>query len=146
MPSAKPKRPLTGVAAFGLIFGLSILIGIIAGIGSVFAGYIPGPAGLAASLAVNGAAMAGALILCIWWWRRIDEAAREAHKWAWWWGGCSGALVGGAILLTALHRDGDMGLGAMEPNGILVAGMTLMFTCQVVGYTLAWVVWWAKRR
>ncbi|WP_291837403.1 hypothetical protein [Brevundimonas sp.] len=146
MPSAKPKRPLTGVAAFGLVFGLSILVGVFAGVGSVFAGEVPGAPGLAASLAVNGAAMAAALFLCVWWWRRIDEAAREAHKWAWWWGGCSGALVGGALLLTALHRDGDLGLGAMAPNDVLVAGMSLMFTCQVVGYCIAWAVWWAKRR
>ncbi len=146
MPSAKPKRPLTGVAAFGLVFGLSLVIGVFAGIGSVFVSDIPGPSGLAASLAVNGVAMGAALILCIWWWRRIDEAAREAHKWAWWWGGCTGALVGATILLTALSRDSGMGFGGLPLPEVLVAGMSLMFACQVIGYTVAWAVWWVKRR
>ncbi|HWW11306.1 MAG TPA: hypothetical protein VN018_02235 [Brevundimonas sp.] len=146
MPSAKPKRPLTGVAAFALVFGLSVLIGVLAGIGGMFVSDIPGPAGLAASLAVNAVAMAGALILCIWWWRRIDEAAREAHKWAWWWGGCTGMLVGAAVLLTVLNWTGDLGFSDLPINEVLASGMILMFVCQLIGYTVAWTVWWAKRR
>ena len=146
MPSAKAKRPTTGVAAFGRMIGLSVLVGALAGVGSVFAGDVPGFTGLAASLAVNGLAMAAAIVLCVWWWRRIDEAAREAHKWAWWWGGCTGMVVGGAFLLTAFSREGDVGFGAVPLNAVLAAGMVLMLGCQLIGYTVAWMVWWAKRR
>src|SRR5690606_7138164 len=35
------------------------------------------------------------------WWRGLDEAAKEAHKWAWWWGGTLGFVVGGAAVVIA---------------------------------------------
>ena len=146
MADARTKRPLTGPAAAGIVFGLSTVVGLCVGIGSVFAADIPGWTGLAVSFTLNGLAMAAALILCIWWWRRIDEAAREAHKWAWWWGGCTGLAAGGAVLLTALSRDDGLDLVGLSQSNVLAVGMTLMMLCLVTGYTIAWIVWWAQRR
>lgn len=146
MANAKPKRPITGPKAFALIMGLSMLAGAFAGVGGAITGDQPGLTGFMTSLAINGAAMAIAMGLCVWWWRRIDEAAREAHKWAWWWGGCSGMAVGGALLLTLLLRD-DVVFGAtMATNEALAAGMAVMLGFLLIGYTIGWVVWWAQRR
>ncbi|MDQ8028096.1 MAG: hypothetical protein REJ23_05180 [Brevundimonas sp.] len=144
--SAKPKRPIAGPAAAAVVFGLTTLIGLVIGIASVLASDVPGWAGLLLSFGLNALGMIGAMVLCVWWWRRIDEAAREAHKWAWWWGGCFGLAGGGAVLLTALSRDDSLDLVGLSQSNILAAGMTLMMLCLVTGYTIAWVVWWAQRR
>lgn len=146
MSSAKPKRPIAGVQAFMVILGLSLLVGLVAGFGSMFTNDLPGVVGFALGLAVNGFAMAAALWLCVWWWNRIDEAAREAHKWAWWWGGCTGMAIGGAFLLTLFSRQGQVDQAGLTTNEVVASGMFLMMTCQVVGYGIAWAVWWAKRR
>ncbi|MBX9460125.1 MAG: hypothetical protein KL785_02265 [Brevundimonas sp.] len=65
--------------------------------------------------------MAVALVGCVWWWRGIDEAAREAHKWAWWWGGSGGVLVGAIFLLTLTFSDEaatpvEVGVSAPGPD------------------------------
>lgn len=145
MPSAKPIIPARGPGAFAARMGVAALIGLIAGIGGgVFGGW-PGPVGLALTILVKILAMGGALLVCVWWWRGIDEAAREAHKWAWWWGGCSGMAVGGVILMTALSRKTPI-LADFSGGEVLALGMALMMTCQILGYSLAWLVWWAQRR
>ena len=146
MSNVKPKRPIAGAKAFAAIMGLSLLVGAVAGIGTGFAGELTGPAGFAVTLGITSVAMLAALLLCRWWWERIDEAAREAHKWAWWWGGCTGMAVGGALLLTITSREGELDLAGMAADQALASGMLLMLTCQVVGYGIAWIVWWAKRR
>lgn len=145
MPSAKPIIPSRGPGAFAFRMGVAGLVGLVAGIGGgVFGGW-PGPVGLALTVLVSVLAMGGCLLVCLWWWRGIDEAAREAHKWAWWWGGCSGMAVGGAVLLTALAREQEQ-IDTLSGNEVLAIGMMLMLTCQIVGYGVAWLVWWAQRR
>lgn len=145
-PTAKPKRPIAGPKAFLLIMGLSGLAGALAGVGGVLTGDLPGLTGFIVNLLINGAAMAIAMGLCVWWWRRIDEAAREAHKWAWWWGGCSGMAVGGAVLLTLLTREDDTILTGLTTNEVFAFGMVLTLTFLLVGYSIGWLVWWAQRR
>ncbi|RZJ27974.1 MAG: hypothetical protein EON85_10030 [Brevundimonas sp.] len=146
MAEAKPKRPITGAKAFGVIMGLSLVAGAVAGLGGILVSEIPGVAGFGAALLINGLAMTAAMVMCIWWWRRIDEAAREAHKWAWWWGGCSGMAVGGTLLLTVLLREGETDLSGLAVNEVFAGGMALMLGFLIVGYTIAWAVWWARRR
>lgn len=144
--SAKPKRPIAGPKAFLLIMLLSGFAGGLAGVGGVLASDLTGLTGLLVNLLINGMAMAVAMVLCVWWWRRIDEAAREAHKWAWWWGGCSGMAVGGAALLTLILRDDDPLLAGMAGSQVLALGMALTLGFLLVGYSIAWLVWWAQRR
>ncbi|MFC7377263.1 hypothetical protein [Brevundimonas sp. GCM10030266] len=144
--SAKPKPPIAGPKAFLLIMGLSGLAGLLAGIASIMTDNLPGVTGFVVNLLINGTVMAIAMGLCVWWWRRIDEAAREAHKWAWWWGGCSGMAVGGAVLLTLLSREDQTILTGLTSNEVLAFGMTLTLGFLLVGYTIGWVAWWAQRR
>ncbi|MDP2765265.1 MAG: hypothetical protein Q8O54_10565, partial [Brevundimonas sp.] len=96
------------------------------------------------------ATMALGFVACVRWWRRIDEAAREAHKWAWWWGGSGGMGVGLVLLLTLMVRADDSqplpGHVGSAPGEIFVSGMMSILLFQIVGYGLAWAGWWLKHR
>jgi len=145
---AKPKRP-HGPGAYVLTLGASVILGGLAGIGSAFLGDQPGPVGLALTAAMISAAMAGGTAGCIWWWRGIDEAAREAHKWAWWWGGTGGIALGGVLLMTLMMRAEQQPLPASfgsAPAEIFLSGMVSIVLFQTAGYALAWACWWLKHR
>jgi hypothetical protein len=83
-------------------------------------------------------------------WRRLDEAAREAHKFAWYWGGSAGIVLVLAAYLALTAPAGaqipvDV-LGATEPRELFALGMMATLAAQIVGYLVAWVGWWAVRR
>ena len=146
-PGQKPRRPF-GLGTYVLmILGVG-LVGGLAGAARALLGELPGMLGLAVTAAIIACAMAVAFAACIWWWRGIDEAAREAHKWAWWWGG-SGGMAVGVVVLTVLtvHDDGsttaEVGLTAPD---LLVGGMWTILLFQLAGYAVAWAVWWLKHR
>lgn len=92
--------------------------------------------------------MAGAMALgigiSVMFWQRMDEAAREAHKWASYWGVGAGMTVGAPLFLfeegSARIRD-QLGLGDSFANGAL--SVVLL---QLAGYGLAWGFWWLRRR
>ena len=93
---SRPRRP-HGPGAYALVVGASLVLGGLAGAASAFFNDQPGPVGTAMTAALVTAAMAVGFTACVWWWRGIDEAAREAHKWAWWWGGSGGMAVGAGV-------------------------------------------------
>ena len=144
---ARPKRPF-GLGTFVLmVLGVAV-VGGLAGAGGSIVGDQPGPLGLALTVALMALAMAAALAACVWWWRGIDEAAREAHKWAWWWGGSSGMAVGAILLLTLTLRDDgstpqSVGSSAAE---LVTGGMFAILLFQLAGYGVAWAAWWLKHR
>jgi len=145
---SRPRRP-HGPGAYLLSMGASLVLGGLAGAGSVFLGDQPGPVGTAVTAALVTAAMAAGFTACIWWWRGIDEAAREAHKWAWWWGGTGGMAVGAVLLLTLMLTAEEQSLPAKlgsTPADIFVSGMTAILLFQMAGYSLAWAGWWLKHR
>lgn len=142
--SPRPRKPLNGGAVFILTLVFILVVGLVAGAGNILADLLPGSAGLAVVMAVNVTAMAVALAAGIWWWSRLDEAAREAHKWAWWWGGTSGLAVAGAVMLTLSTRGLDLPVLSGGPG--LMSGMLLLMLCQTAGYAVAWVAWWLQRR
>ncbi|HST90935.1 MAG TPA: hypothetical protein VLJ13_01915 [Brevundimonas sp.] len=144
----KPTRP-HGLRAFALTMAVAMLAGALAGLGSGFLEDRTGSLGLALTAIVLTAAMAIGMAVCLWWWRGIDEAAREAHKWAWWWGGSGGLAVGAIGLLTLTVRPGTEGLPASfgeTSADIFASGMTSVVLCQLVGYVIAWAGWWLKHR
>lgn len=146
--SDKPKRPL-GLGGYVGTMGVTLVVALLAGLGSAIVGDQPGPVGLALTVAMISAAMAVGLAACLWWWRGIDEAAREAHKWAWWWGGSGGMAVGGIVLLTLMSRADTQPLPAgvgTDPADIFVTGMMAVLLFQLAGYALAWAGWWLKHR
>ena len=98
---------------------------------------------------VLAAGLAVFLVLhTLYWWRSLDEAAKEAHKWAWWWGGNLGFMVGGgAVVISALN--GVHLLPTRVPHtdaALIAAGLIAALAAQAVGYTLAWCGWWVARR
>jgi hypothetical protein len=84
----------------------------------------------------------------LYWWRSLDEAAKEAHKWAWWWGGNLGFIVGGAAVVIAALNGVHL-LPARVPHtdaALIAAGLIAALAAQAVGYTFAWCGWWVARR
>ncbi|ESQ81220.1 hypothetical protein AEYBE204_02475 [Asticcacaulis sp. YBE204] len=92
----------------------------------------------------------GGLGISILWWQAIDEAQREAHKWAWYWGGSSGILLilplfltvrfGGDAAIERFAQSIGMGGHYFELGMLTVLGLTLL------GYSVAWIIWWIRHR
>ncbi|MFN3878316.1 MAG: hypothetical protein ACK4MH_08060 [Brevundimonas sp.] len=143
----KTVKPLGAAGFVGMVVVLFVL-GLVGGIGSGFLSDQPGLGGLIGSGLFLVAVMAATLAVTVWWWRRLDEAAREAHKWAWYWGGSAGMMLGLALVLTLATRDVDLArfLPADASSGdLVVGGMLSILLFQLAGYTLAWGWWWLAR-
>lgn len=121
--------------AGGVAGGVSALFGSVGGLQVIV------KAGLMAL------AMAVGMLACRWWWNTLDEAAREAHKWAWWWGSTYGLAIGGVAVLTLMTTTQDAGLFAgWTPLDLLLTGAGGVVGVQCLGYGIAWAVWWLQRR
>ena len=146
-PGQKPRRPF-GLGTYVLmILGVG-LVGGLAGAARALLGELPGMLGLAVTAAIIACAMAVAFAACIWWWRGIDEAAREAHKWAWWWGGSGGMAAGALVLLSVSSNEPASSAAAIDLGAgeLLLGGMWIILMFQLAGYAVAWAVWWLKHR
>ena len=91
------------------------------------------------------AAMAWALWFLWLYWRRLDEAAKEAQKFAWFVGSI------GALILTAplmlFFRLGALPLPHGVPAGVdFGLGYMLLALGQLVGFLIAWAAWWQAKR
>ncbi|MDR7230010.1 hypothetical protein J2X45_001091 [Caulobacter sp. BE264] len=86
------------------------------------------------------------IVASVIYWRNIDEAAREAHKFAWFWGG-SGSLVLAAPLAMLV---GDARLTALagqhSPSEWFAIGVFSLLVFQLTAYVLVWAVWWIRQR
>jgi hypothetical protein len=95
--------------------------------------------------AAYAAAMAWALAFIWLYWKRLDEAAREAQKFAWF-VGSTGAIVLTAPIMLFLR------LGALPlPHGVTPAvgfglGFAMLGLAQLIGFLIAWAGWWWARR
>ncbi len=146
MNTSRPRRPF-GLGAYLGTMLATVVVAILAATGAAIFGDRPGWLGIGIHAAFIVVAMAAGMALCVWWWRGIDEAAREAHKSAWWWGGTGGMAVGGVVLLALiLPEQGEAALEGASNQDLFAAGMGVIVTCQIVGYSLAWVVWWLRHR
>jgi len=96
----------------------------------------------AASLMVIAAMFVASVI----YWRNIDEAAREAHKFAWFWGGAGGLLVMLPIAALATSDRLVAVFGQREPSEWAILGVMSMLTVQLAGYGLVWSGWWLRQR
>lgn len=111
------------------------------------------PAGWGPAPSVGAVVLAAGLAVFIalhslYWWRSLDEAAKEAHKWAWWWGGNLGFVAGGAAVVLAAMAGVDL-LPARVPHteaALIALGVVAVFAAQAVGYGIAWCAWWIARR
>ena len=145
----KPARPIPGPARTVLIAVGMVVVGLATGIGTGILSGQSGPGAIAATAGLIAAAMAAAIGGSVWWWARLDEAAREAHKWAWLWGGSAGMAVGAVPMLTfMMHGDTaeiPFWLGD-TPAEAFGSGMVAILLFQTAGYGIAWAFWWLRRR
>lgn len=105
------------------------------------------PLGVGLVAALTFALVIGGSVL---WWRRLDEAAREAHKFAWYWGasiGMAAAAVGFVVLTSqdaVLITTGWN--GRTTPQAFVELGVIGVLVPQVIGYVVAWAGWWISKR
>lgn len=151
MSDTRPVKRPPGLRGFLLVMAGALAIGATAGavggwIDSTEAGR--GLTGYSIRAAVIGVSLAIGFVLCFRWWAKLDEAAREAHKWAWFWGGSAGMSGGLLLLFTLTLREGSAlpSLFGTSPASAFIAGMTTLVLFQFAGYVLAWAWWWLKHR
>ncbi|MET0271979.1 MAG: hypothetical protein ABW360_03215 [Phenylobacterium sp.] len=88
------------------------------------------------------------LVPAVWlgglYWHRIDEAAREAQKTAWYWGGSLGMGLG-VIAVSLFARLGFAPADA-GPTLLMTYGAVGVVAAQLIGFGIAWALWWARRR
>jgi hypothetical protein len=137
----RPRRRLAAWQFYALLFAATMALVAVATLfdGVEAEGETAGfqPWLVAAILLLSGAAT---LLI----WRRLDEAAREAHKWAWYWGGSAGLVAVLAMLMLgdrAFDLAADVGL-----TNSFESGITAVLLLQVIGYLIAWAWWWLRRR
>jgi hypothetical protein len=78
-----------------------------------------------------------------------DEAVHEAHKWSWFWGALGGLVIIVVPLMLSFHLENGQVYRrylALAPGNELFLGMFTVLLPMVVGYGVAWVIWWLRRR
>ncbi|MDC7682806.1 hypothetical protein PQU92_05935 [Asticcacaulis sp. BYS171W] len=130
-------------------FSAALIFGGLIGYNKASGGDLFG-AGPQAIQIISAFLLIGGLGISILWWHSIDEAQREAHKWAWYWGGSTGLLA--IIPLFLLARTGGDAVFAgyarfvdMEGHYFELGMLTALFAC-IIGYSVAWVIWWWRHR
>lgn len=137
-------RRLSALQFFGLMLLMAAVAGGLLGLAGDSEGLGDGLRGAVVMTVGLGLAV-GALWFCWAYGRRLDEAAREAHKFAWYWGGSAGLLFTG-IGLGMLTADPSLALGLRPPETTpaewIVLGGVVTVGLQVVGYVVTWIGWW----
>lgn len=99
---------------------------------------------------VVGALLLFALVSSLFWWRGMDEAQKEAHKWAWYWGGSVGLLVVLFVYVASKIGAGTFVAEYARTVGyegqLFELGLMTALAPPVAGYAIAWVVWWLRHR
>lgn len=129
------------------LLAVSLAIGAVAGV-AIALSEAAFDAPVALRTVVLAVALVGIVGYCAFSWKRLDEAAREAHKWAWWWGSTGGLVVAG-LFLPAMMQGSDLGLHrwvGSRPGDLAVGGAFAVLTLQVAGYFAAWATWWLRKR
>lgn len=152
MAKALKRVLLAGAGGLVAILALVLIASVAIGYGSAH-GAIDRDMGVPIVMGVSALLlMVGAFWLGVFWMRVIDEAAREAHKWAWYWGGTAGMAVGGVfMLLSAIPREAPIPFPLLmsdtpDPAGYAASGAFILMMLMTLGYSIAWAVWWLRHR
>ena len=143
---------LAGVGGLVALLALLFVVGAVIGFASA-KGAIDPKAGMPIVMGTFALlVMAGSFWIGVLWMRSIDEAAREAHKWAWYWGGTAGMALGGVLmLLSAVPRQTPIQVplafgGIPDPAGYAATGAFALMILMTVSYSIAWAIWWWRHR
>ena len=122
-----------------ILFGLLTLLSV-----ALFAAiwFIPRGSPLALPVTLGG------LVVLVWlldrYWKRLDEAAKQAQQTAWFWGGSVGI---GLALGLMMPPHGRLFSPPDVPQDMLMfTGGLVMLAGGVMGWMVAWAVWWWRRR
>jgi hypothetical protein len=84
------------------------------------------------------------------WWAKVDEAVKEAHKWAWFWGGSLGMMLAIWIATINLFMQGQLLMPLLVSRGLEAYGFEIGVIATVLlmaySYIGAWAIWWARHR
>lgn len=132
--------------------GYIVLTAIVGGIvgGTTAAGLVDRELALKLFLAFFSFTMIIGLPLAWIWWSKVDEAVKEAHKWAWFWGGSIGMTLGIFLATANIFTDGRLVAGVLAAGGFeayaFEAGLIGVVSLTAYGYMAAWAFWWWKHR
>lgn len=149
-PPSRRARRMSGPTLTVLVSLAAVLEGAAFGAFVALKGDRTLPLPIALTLAATTVILIYAM--CLLWWRGLDEAAREAHKWAWYWGGTNGLVVLMAALVVLATSDvlGVDRVSALwsgkSASALVSLGLGLALGVQIAGYAAAWVFWWIRRR
>ena len=134
-------RSPTGRSVIGILVAVGVMTAVVLTMRAT--GFRPP---LPLRLAIGLAAAIPALWFGCNYWRSLDEAAREAQKSGWFWGGSLGLALG-FISLGLWPRT----LARLVPpdasdERLMLLGGAVVMTAQLVGFFLAWALWWWRRR
>lgn len=148
MAKGLKSMAMIGIGGLLAFFLILFILGMAVSYGST-------SARTSASLLMGGVAvilMTGAFWTGVIWMRSIDEAAREAHKWAWYWGGTAGMALGGVLmLLSVIPRETPVQIPLVlgetaDPAGYAASGAFALMMLMSLGYSVAWAIWWLRHR
>ncbi len=149
--NTKPAKPAGYIVAL-------FIIGMLCGAGFAFMedatdmGWLSSGAGLAAIFVLAGILMVAAFWFGARWMKSIDEAAQEAHKWSWYWGGSVGLAAGMVLIFVgSLPMGASLQVvswfdGRTDPAAYMATGAVAIVGLMMIGYLLAWALWWFQRR
>jgi len=146
-PGRRPSVPAP--ARFAISALVVLIVALAAGVGAGHLADQDGPVAMAGAAILFTAILAASIGTGLWWWVKLDEAAREAHKWAFWWGGSAGMALGAVLLLTLTAWSETVltsGWIGETPTDAFKAGVVAILLFQVIGYAIAWAAWWLRRR
>lgn len=142
-PRPGPRR-LSALQLLGLFALFAFVAGGVVGFMDGVSGDDRSPSTFGAVTLILVVGLGGWITLL--YWRRLDEAAREAHKFAWYWGGSLGMLVAFAAALLVIERNAAAFVWPgwdPSPSAYLFTGAMMVLCAQVIGYILVWIGWWA---
>lgn len=88
--------------------------------------------------------------LCVKFWRTIDEAARRAHLDAFYWGGpIAWMVIAPVVILPSKIKNYELSFIErldMSSSEIFGLGIVTAVIATIIGYGVAWVIWWVTKR
>ncbi|WP_298331167.1 hypothetical protein [Asticcacaulis sp.] len=149
------KKKISFTGALFRILGFSLLGGMAVGALSAVLMLEGGVTDRTSILATAGALMGAVMIVVagvysIRWWQSVDEAVRHAHAWAWYWGGSAGLAISTLFFIVFTVTDGVVARALMQKlgyeGGAVEFGMILTAGPMLLGYGIAWGIWWLRHR
>jgi hypothetical protein len=139
------------------LFGFMVLM-LLGGLAGGIIGYLDGKAGRDVGTGVGpwlmvAAMSVGGVIGLVWgqkYWKAIDEMAKRAHLDSWFWGGSIVAIpilsIGFMLYAMPEIKIDLIDRLAPTPSAAFGLGIWVTYIALLLGYTIFWLIWWAKKR